>query len=195
MVLARKLLALPWLLAVGVLLAACGPEAPAAEERLEELQQQHQVYEERIAELEAALDEVRDEHYHFQHELQTARRVIDAMLPEIQPDAAFELTMFIDGYVDAQGARNPELRVEEGDIIHVTMINGEDVEHDLVIGTEVGRDEVYHSPHFHHEGETHEGFFIAPEAGEYVYYCAVPGHVEAGMIGTFLVDEADHEAH
>ncbi|MFM8594195.1 MAG: cupredoxin domain-containing protein, partial [Chloroflexota bacterium] len=32
-------------------------------------------------------------------------------------------------------------------------------------------------------GETKEAKFTAP-AGEYEYYCNVPGHKEAGMIGT-----------
>ncbi len=31
--------------------------------------------------------------------------------------------------------------------------------------------------------------FQATEAGEYVFYCSVPGHLEAGMVGTIIVEE------
>lgn len=45
-------------------------------------------------------------------------------------------------------------------------------------------------------GETKEVSFTAPE-GEYVYYCNVPGHREAGMVGTLIarpMDSADEPA-
>jgi len=29
--------------------------------------------------------------------------------------------------------------------------------------------------------------FVAPEPGEYTYYCSLPGHRDAGMVGTFVV--------
>ena len=37
-------------------------------------------------------------------------------------------------------------------------------------------------------GETKETVINAP-AGEYEYYCNVPGHKEAGMVGTLIVTE------
>ena len=37
-------------------------------------------------------------------------------------------------------------------------------------------------------GETQETVINAP-AGEYEYYCNVPGHKEAGMVGTLIVTE------
>jgi uncharacterized cupredoxin-like copper-binding protein len=34
---------------------------------------------------------------------------------------------------------------------------------------------------------TGRGGFIAPGPGDYVFYCNVPGHAVAGMIGTLTV--------
>ncbi len=39
-------------------------------------------------------------------------------------------------------------------------------------------------------GESDIGTFSISETGEYVYYCTVPGHREAGMTGTLMVSEA-----
>ena len=44
--------------------------------------------------------------------------------------------------------------------------------------------------HIAAEGNEHaELVFEATDAGEYVFYCSVPGHVEAGMVGKFIIEE------
>ncbi len=44
--------------------------------------------------------------------------------------------------------------------------------------------------HIAAEGHEHgELVFEATEPGEYVFYCSVPGHVEAGMVGTIIIEE------
>ncbi len=44
--------------------------------------------------------------------------------------------------------------------------------------------------HIAAEGDEHgELVFEATEAGEYVFYCSVPGHREAGMVGTIIIEE------
>ncbi len=44
--------------------------------------------------------------------------------------------------------------------------------------------------HIAAEGEEHgELLFEATEPDEYVFYCSVPGHREAGMVGTIIIEE------
>ncbi len=44
--------------------------------------------------------------------------------------------------------------------------------------------------HIAAEGNEHgELVFTATEAGEYEFYCSVPGHREAGMVGTVIIEE------
>ncbi len=44
--------------------------------------------------------------------------------------------------------------------------------------------------HIAAEGNEHaELVFEATDAGEYVFYCSVPGHLEAGMVGKFIIEE------
>lgn len=44
--------------------------------------------------------------------------------------------------------------------------------------------------HIAAEGDEHgELVFEATEVGEYVFYCSVPGHQEAGMVGTIIIEE------
>jgi plastocyanin len=72
------------------------------------------------------------------------------------------------------------LTVAVGEPIAVELTST-DIEHDLVV------DEVdLHVAAA--QGETEVGGFTATEAGEYEMYCSVPGHREAGMVGTLVVE-------
>jgi len=73
-----------------------------------------------------------------------------------------------------------EIRVDAGESIAI-VLTSEDILHDLTIDeldAHVAAD----------PGETVEGGLVAEEPGRYTYYCTVPGHREAGMEGTLVVD-------
>lgn len=68
------------------------------------------------------------------------------------------------------------------DDIPVTGVHGEDgAEHGM--GGDEAAVHMALAP-----GKKDEMRFVATEAGEYEYYCTVPGHAEGGMKGTLIVE-------
>ena len=78
---------------------------------------------------------------------------------------------------------NPEaLSASVGDTVNVTLDNEGVLEHNFVV-TEFN---VSLGPV--PGGQTTEGSFTPDAAGTYEYFCDVPGHREAGMVGTLTVN-------
>lgn len=85
---------------------------------------------------------------------------------------------------DIDGVANPTLVVNPGDVVQITLINGQAVEHDLVIdefGVSTGS--------VTQLNEERVITFTADQEGTFEYYCNVPGHRAAGMVGTLQVGE------
>ena len=94
----------------------------------------------------------------------------------------------VGGEID--GVRNPELTATVGDVVRVTVISGDGMEHDFAIpDLEVDTELT--------TGAGEEGAvpvtFEVTQAGTVLYLCTVPGHAlpEAnfGMFGNFVVSE------
>ncbi len=83
---------------------------------------------------------------------------------------------------DIDGVINPELVVNQGDTVRLTVINGDPVLHDLKIDAF----DVYTGELLEAE-QTVTVEFVADEAGEFDYYCSIPGHREIGMFGLLRV--------
>jgi nitrite reductase (NO-forming) len=88
----------------------------------------------------------------------------------------------IGGTIDGQ--INPVLSAAEGQLVQVTLINGEGAEHDIVFD---GQGPAGSSPHVFGKGASTNIAFVASKSGDYVYFCSVPGHRLAGMEGQFLI--------
>lgn len=86
----------------------------------------------------------------------------------------------VGGAID--GIVNPELVVNQGDTVRITVVNGDPVMHDLKIDAfnvftgELLADE-----------QTVTVEFVANHAGDFEYYCSVPGHRDIGMKGLLRV--------
>lgn len=79
-----------------------------------------------------------------------------------------------------------DFTVPAGEEVTVELTAEAGVEHDFVVEDVGGEDvEVAHAE----AGETASGTITIDEAGSYTFYCAVPGHREAGMEGTLEVVE------
>jgi nitrite reductase (NO-forming) len=89
----------------------------------------------------------------------------------------------VGGDIDKQS--NPTLQVQPGDVVEITLVNGDGVMHDLAIDEfKVG------SGTIEQQGQLKTVIFKADQEGEFVYYCSVPGHRQAGMFGKLVVGQA-----
>jgi nitrite reductase (NO-forming) len=86
----------------------------------------------------------------------------------------------VGGTID--GAVNPILSAVEGQVVQITLINGEGAEHDITFP-----DQNATSPRITGRGTSTILVFRATAAGDFIYYCTVAGHRAAGMEGQFLV--------
>lgn len=81
-----------------------------------------------------------------------------------------------------EGKVNPVLTAVEGQVVQLTLINGEGAEHDIVFPDQDTR-----SPRVTGKSASTTIAFRAARSGDFVYFCGVPGHRQAGMEGKFIV--------
>ena len=77
---------------------------------------------------------------------------------------------------------NPVLSAAEGQVVQITLINGEGAEHDIVFPAQDVK-----SPRITGRGASTTIAFRAEKSGDFTYICSVPGHELAGMHGQFVV--------
>jgi nitrite reductase (NO-forming) len=113
-----------------------------------------------------------------------------APIPAYVPDARYTLRsgiaegrmvfIGVGGAID--GRVNPVLTAAEGQVVQLTLINGEGAEHDIVFPDQDAK-----SPRVTGKGASTTIAFRAVKSGDFVYFCSVPGHRQAGMEGQFTV--------
>jgi nitrite reductase (NO-forming) len=84
------------------------------------------------------------------------------------------------GAIDGQV--NPDLHVPQGAHVTLTLVNGDGALHNLSID-ELG----VHSADITGQGSRTTVTFVADPPGTFAYYCAIPGHRQAGMEGKLIV--------
>ena len=110
-----------------------------------------------------------------------------------EPDVTYTLRTGVDeermvyygvgGEID--GVMNPTLAADIGQIVQITLINGQPVEHDLTLEElGVATSSVYK------EGDEAIVQFKVDEAMAINYFCSLPGHRAAGMEGLILIGDA-----
>ncbi len=86
---------------------------------------------------------------------------------------------------DIEGIVNPTLRVNVGDVVQVSLVNNDGIEHDVVFPDfKAATDRV------NRKGASSVTVFRADTAGEHAYFCSLPGHRQAGMEGKLAVGGA-----
>lgn len=85
------------------------------------------------------------------------------------------------GKIDGQA--NPDLVVTVGKVVQIKLIDGDDSgEHDITIP-----DLKIQSGKVERKGASSVVTFPANKEGTFTYFCSIPGHKEAGMVGRFIV--------
>lgn len=84
---------------------------------------------------------------------------------------------------------NPTLTAQPGDVVKITLINADAITHNLAID-EFG----VKTAELSQIDAQATVIFKVDDAGEYVYYCTIPGHRQAGMWGTLQVGEPQQAA-
>ncbi|GAB2789753.1 hypothetical protein GCM10027040_15030 [Halomonas shantousis] len=110
----------------------------------------------------------------------------------ITPDVTYTLRtdisegqlVFVGEKGDIKGQVNPDLRAPEGAVIQINLVNGDGATHDIAF------------PDFDADSENVSGkgaataiVFRVDKNGVYQYFCTLPGHKAAGMIGKLIVGE------
>lgn len=89
----------------------------------------------------------------------------------------------VGGEID--GVTNPDLRVSPGDVVELVLINGDGIEHDITVANlNVQTDRITK------KDATARVTFSIDTDGVYIYYCSLPGHRQAGMLGSLIVGDA-----
>lgn len=97
-------------------------------------------------------------------------------------DRDYELEATMLGFFAKDGTRNPTLRANKGDRVRIKITNGELMTHDITL-EKLG----IKSKTIIEKGSATSITFKADESD--TYFCSVPGHRAAGMVGSFEVVE------
>lgn len=113
----------------------------------------------------------------------SASHIVNTNFPytdTIKIDRTYLLEATILGYFDEKGTRNPVLQANKGDRVKITIKNGENMTHDIALEQLGIKSEVVIE-----KGATTSITFKAEESD--TYFCTIPGHRAAGMVGKFEV--------
>lgn len=113
-----------------------------------------------------------------------------------KPDVTFTLRtsiaegklVFVGERGDMDGQVNPDLKVPEGAVVQINLVNGDGATHDIAV------------PGFGAKSDQISGknaataiVFRATKNGTFEYLCTLPGHKAAGMVGKIIVGEPSNE--
>jgi putative membrane-bound dehydrogenase-like protein len=109
-------------------------------------------------------------------------KVVQGDTSRLDREYVLEATML--GFFAKDGARNPILKANKGDRVRITIVNGELMTHDIALEKLGIKSNVILE-----KGASTSLVFRADQSD--TYYCSVPGHRTAGMVGSFEVVEGE----
>lgn len=103
----------------------------------------------------------------------------------LKTDIADGKLVFVSAAGPTKGQVNPELRVKEGAVVQINLVNGDGAIHDIAIPEFAVKSEQVMG-----KGAATSIVFRATKSGTFEYLCSLPGHKAAGMFGSLIVGEA-----
>src|SRR5215217_461727 len=100
----------------------------------------------------------------------------------VKYDRVYTLETTMLGYIGSDGKRNPTLKASKGEIVRVNIVNAELMTHDIVLEKGKAKSKVLVE-----KGDTSSIVFKATVND--IYFCSIPGHRAAGMVGKIEVVE------
>ncbi len=119
---------------------------------------------------------------------QSEARVVEYTLRTVIGQTPPMAYIGVGGEIDGQ--LNPHLTANVGDTVRITVINGDPVLHNLHID-EFG----VATADLLTQDQQEIVEFVADRPGDFIYFCAVPGHHEIGMFGTLTVTGVASDAY
>ena len=104
---------------------------------------------------------------------------------QTQPGEATQLSLTAEGrefFVDGETDANPDIVVQQGDTVAVTLCVTEG-NHDWVVDAFDAATDVVGA-----DGDCGTVEFVADQVGEFEYYCSVGNHRAEGMYGALIVE-------
>jgi nitrite reductase (NO-forming) len=113
-----------------------------------------------------------------------------------KPDITFTLRtaiaegkmVFMGDKGELEGQVNPDLKVPEGAVVQINLINGDGAVHDIAVPEFKA-----HSDQLSGKNAATAIVFRASKNGTFEYLCTMPGHKAAGMVGKIVVGEPSGE--
>ena len=92
--------------------------------------------------------------------------------------------MFVGEAGAIKGQVNPDLRVPEGKVVQINLVNGDGALHDIAIPEFQAQ-----SDQISDKGASTTIVFRTTRSGTFEYICSLPGHKAAGMVGKLIVGD------
>ncbi|WP_235893579.1 copper-containing nitrite reductase [Cognatilysobacter lacus] len=86
------------------------------------------------------------------------------------------------------GQVDPDLHVPEGKVVQITLVNSDGALHDITVPDFGAK-----SDQLSGKGAATTIVFRANKAGTFEYFCSLPGHKAAGMVGKLIVGDVKQE--
>ena len=112
----------------------------------------------------------------------TSFNLLSVRQDEVKYDREYTLEATMLGYIGIDGKRNPVLKVRKGELVRIKLVNGELMTHDIAF-EKAG----IKSKTLVEKGDTSSVVFRAHKSD--VYFCSIPGHRAAGMVGKIEITE------